>query len=579
MPTPESVLFDRFSAGLAQALPAEFAMVDPVLRPSGRPDFGDYQANFAMSVAKQMGKSPRDVAASVLAELDLGGIADKVDVAGPGFINITLSAAFIAQCANEQFADARLGVPVVQHAQRVVVDYSQPNVAKELHVGHLRSTVIGDAIVRVLEHQGHTVLRQNHLGDWGTPYGMIIEQFLDDGGRDMATTIDAVTALYRRASARYKTDEEFAERARKRVVSLQAHEPGTIALWTELYELSMLHIDEIYQRLGVTLARQHIAGESFYNDDLPVLVDELRASGLAVQESRALCVFVPGMTNREGDPLPVIIQKSDGGYLYSTTDLATIRYRVRTLEVDRALYVVDARQSDHFVGVFAVARLAHWIPEGVEFRHVPFGTMLGEGRTPLKTRSGEVFSLSSLIDEAVERALAVIHEKSPDLDPEEQQRRANVVGIGAIKFADLVNQRTTDYVFAWDRMLALQGKTSPYLQYAHARVRSLLRKADDEGITIAGAPIVVAEPAERDLALALGRFPFVIDEVATTLEPHHLCMYLFDLAQLYTSFYELCPVFKADDEVRNSRLQLSALAAAVLKQGLQLLGIDAPEQL
>ena len=579
MSAPDTVLAERFSSAFANALGQEFAETDAVLRPSGRPDFGYFQANFAMGLAKTLGKNPREVAQLVLDAVDLQGVADHAEVAGPGFINITLSTDFVSRCATEQLNDDRHGVPATSKSQRIVIDYSQPNIAKEMHVGHVRSTVIGDSLARLFEFLGHNVIRQNHLGDWGTPYGMIIEQFLDDGAQAMAGSIDAVTALYRRASARYKTDEEFAARASKRVVSLQAHEPETIELWNTLYALSLVHIEEMYQRLGVTLTREHIAGESSYDDDLPVLIEELRSLGLAVEQAGALCVFVPGMTNREGEPLPVIVQKSDGGYLYATTDLATVRHRVRALKADRALYVVDSRQSDHFVGVFAVARLAHWIPDNVEFRHVAFGTMLGPGRTPLKTRSGEVFSLEALLDEAEDRALAVVQEKSPDLDAEEQRRRAHIVGIGAIKFADLVNQRTTDYVFDWDRMLALQGKTAPYLQYAHARIRSLLRTANEQGINVDAVAINITERQEHDLALALLRFPRAISEVEATLEPHHLCMYLFELAQSFTAFYEACPVFKAPDDVRDSRLRLAESTSRVLKQGLVLLGIDAPEQL
>jgi arginyl-tRNA synthetase len=460
-----------------------------------------------------------------------------------------------------------------------VIDYSAPNVAKEMHVGNIRSTIIGDAIARVLEAEGHKVVRQNHLGDWGTPFGMLLELLVDRGGGKAEISIADLNDFYRQARTKYDADPEFAERARRRVVSLQAGDPATLALWARLVDETKRYLTIVYEALGVTLREADIAGESFYNPMLPGIVAELEAKGLARISEGALCVFPPGFTGKEGAPLPLIVRKQDGGYGYGTTDVAAVRYRTETLGGTRLVYVVGSPQSQHLAMVFATAALAGWLVPPARAEHVAFGSVLGADKKMFRTRGGETVRLIDLVDEARQRASAVIAAKNPNLDPETRASVARAVGVGAVKYADLSSDRIKDYVFDWDRMLAFEGNTAPYLQYAHARIRSIFRRSgSDKGAETVGA-FAIAEPAERALALEILGFGAAVHDVARTLEPHRLCTYLYGLATAFSSFYETCPVLKAEDDVRRSRLLLADLTARVLARGLSLLGIDAPDQM
>ncbi|MBV8693074.1 MAG: arginine--tRNA ligase, partial [Actinobacteria bacterium] len=493
MADPLLTLRPRLAAAIESAFGAEYAGTDPVLR---RSDKADYQANAAMALAKRVGQSPRDIAQAIVDHADLAGVVASTEVAGPGFINLTLDSAFLASCVADETA------PRAEHPETVVVDYSAPNVAKEMHVGHLRSTIIGDALVRVLEAQGNTVIRQNHIGDWGTQFGMLIEHLLDlDWESSADHSIADLNALYQQAQTKFRSDEAFAERARRRVVLLQAGDEQTLAIWRDLVAESERHFELIYERLGVRLTPADICAESFFNPVLDEVAAELEAKGLARIDDGALCVFPPGFTGREGEPLPLIVRKSDGGYGYQATDLAAVRYRTRDLDGTRLIYVVGAPQAQHLAMVIAVAKEAGWLDEGRRAEHVAFGSILGEDRKPYKTRSGENIKLIDLLDEAVERASAEVAEKNPDLDPGTAADVARQIGIGAVKYADLANDRVKDYVFDWDRMLSFDGNTAPYLQYAHARIRSIFRRAEADGAD-AGA-VAITEPAERALALQL----------------------------------------------------------------------------
>ena len=573
MADPVTTLTSRLQAAVGAALGAELGSTDPLIR---RSDRADYQANLAMGLAKQLGRPPREVADAVVAHLDVADVCSAIEVAGPGFINLTMDDGFLAGQVVATAADTeRLGVPTVGHPEVVVVDYSHPNVAKEMHVGHLRSTIIGDAIVRVLEFLGHSVIRQNHLGDWGTPFGMLIEHLLDIGEAE--------------AQRKFDSDSDFADRARARVVTLQAGDETTLRLWRLLVDESTRYFDSVYERLLVTLNDADIAGESFFNPWLDDVADELERKGMAVIDDGALCVFPPGFTARDGEPLPLIIRKRDGGYGYQATDLAALRYRAQKLEADRIVYVVDAGQGQHLAMVFAVAAAAGWL-NGARPEHAAFGLVLGPDKKRFRSRRGESLKLSDLLDEAVERAAAAVAEKNPDLDGATQAAVAAAVGIGAVKYADLSNDRVKDYVFDWDRMLAFEGNTGPYLQYAHARIRSIFRKAKGGvgaggggpvvlGAVVLGA-VVLGEPAERALALELVSFDQAVESSAEVLQPHRLCTYLFALAQAFTTFYEQCPVLRAPtDELRSSRLVLCELTGRTLAVGLGLLGIEAPERM
>jgi len=580
MADPALPLEAALRRAVAEAFPAA-ADADPVVRPSSDPRFGDYQANGAMALGKRLGRPPREVAQALAECFDAAGAGvDQPEVAGPGFLNLRLTPAWLSDRLNELVADPRLGIATAEHPERVVVDYSAPNVAKEMHVGHLRSTIIGDALVRILAFLGHDVVRQNHVGDWGTPFGMLIEHLLDLGEEEAADELSVgdLTAFYQEARKKFDSDVDaasgFAGRARQRVVLLQAGDAETLRLWHLLVDESKRYFNLVYQRLGVLLSDDDLAGESFYNDRLGPTCDELVERGIAVPSEGALCVFPPGFPGRDGGPMPLMVKKSDGGFGYDATDLAAVRYRTRDLGATSVVYVVGAPQAQHLALVFAGAVLAGWLG-GVTGRravHVAFGSVLGADGKMLKTRSGASAKLIDLLDEAVERAAAIVAERS-ELSAEEQAAVAEAVGIGGVKYADLSNDRTRDYTFDYDRMLATDGNTGAYLQYAVARCRSILRK----GGAPAEAGVVVVEPAERALALALLRLDAAVRAAADDLAPHKLSGHLFDLAQAFTSFYDLCPVLKAPDEpTRASRLALCRLTADALALGLGLLGIAAP---
>jgi arginyl-tRNA synthetase len=561
----QSAMADSFGPALASE--------NPVLR---RSDHADFQVNAAMKLAKSAGVAPREFASRVAAGLAGAVELSAVEVAGPGFLNLTLSDAWLASLVDS----SSVGPLPAPAPSTVVVDYSSPNVAKEMHVGHLRSTVIGDALGRLLSFSGHRVVRQNHLGDWGTQFGMLIEHLLDSGSAGGA--VQDLNVLYQEAKRRFDADPSFAERARARVVLLQGGEPETLALWESLVLESERHFAEVYSLLGVLLTSDDVRGESFYNSLLAPTVAELDSLGLTKVDDGALCVFPPGFSGRDGEPLPLIVRKSDGGFGYAATDLAAVRYRVRELGADRIVYVVDARQSQHLSMVFAVAEMAGWLsapPSSPSAEHVSFGTVLGPDGRPFKTRSGETVRLLDLLEEAVARATEAVEAKNPGLSAEEKDMVARAVGIGAVKYADLSSDRVKDYVFEWDRMLSFDGNTAPYLQYAHARIRSILRRLEDvEGVD-AGA-VVLTEPAERVLALELLLFPSAVAAAAEHLQPHRLCTYLFELASAFTGFYEACPVLRAESpEVQASRLLLCEATAQTLSVGLGLLGIEAPERM
>jgi arginyl-tRNA synthetase len=529
------------------------------------------------------------VAGDLVDRLDVADIGAEPVVSGPGFINFTLRDDWIAARASQMLEDPRLGLEPVARPQTVVVEYSSPNIAKEMHVGHLRTTIVGDAIARVLEFVGHRVIRDNHVGDWGTQFGMEIEYLLDVGedSPEAGLLRTDPNAFYQAARRKFDSDPSFAERARKRVVDLQGGDPGTLELWREIVGLSLDYLHRVYGRLGVTLTDADIRGESFYNDMLADTVDRLEEQGIAVYSDGALCAFPPGFTGREGRPLPLIIRKRDGGYNYATTDLATIRYRIDERHADRAIYVVGSDQALHFQMVFAVARQAGWIPEGARFEHAQIGLVLGTDGNRLRTRSGDNVQLSDLLSEAVERARSIVAEVGGParLDPAELDGVAEAVGIGAVKYADLSTARDSAYVFDWDRMISFRGNTGPYLQYATARIRSIFRRAGVVPISgadpdVRGSRVAVTAAPERALALRLLDFGAVVTGVGEAAEPHRLAAYLFEVASLFTTFYEECPVLKAEPEsLRASRLALCALTLRVLVAGLGLLGVPVPEQM
>jgi arginyl-tRNA synthetase len=570
-------------ADLTARLTAMFDAVapgaDPVVRPSDR---SDLQANGALALARHLGRSPREVAEAVVAQDDLTDICSRVEVAGPGFINLTFSDAYLAGAVAAMAADDRLGVPPVATPERAVVDYSAPNVAKEMHVGHLRSTVIGDSIVRLLAFAGHEVIRENHVGDWGTPFGMLIEHLVDAGGTAGLGELGAgdLTAFYREARAVFDADEEFQARSRERVVRLQAGDPETLQLWQLLVDRSAEEFQAIYDELGVLLTPADIVGESFYNPLLPGIVADLGALGLLAESGGARVVFPPGFAGRDGEPMPIIVQKADGGYNYTTSDLATVRDRVGRLGATWLIYVVGAPQAQHFAMAWRVCELAGWLAPPARCVHVQFGNVLGDDRKMLRTRAGGTLRLTDLLAEAVTRARAVVEARSAGLDEAERAAIAHAVGIGAVKFADLSSDRTGDYVFSWDRMLALDGFTAPYLQYAHARIRSLFRRAGDDAAGDGVMPALDA-PQERALALALTGFAPAVAESLERLAPHRLCSYLFELAQAFTAFYDACPVLREDVDAatRASRLALCGVTARTLATGLDLLGIAAPQRM
>lgn len=552
---------------------------DPAVRRSER---ADYQADGALPLAKKLRRPPREAAAEILRRADLADLVSHAEVAGPGFINLTIADTALAGLVEQMAADERLGVAKVSEPERVVVDYSGPNVAKEMHVGHLRSTIIGDALVRLLGHLGHEVLRRNHIGDWGTPFGMLIEHLLDIGADEAAAELSVgdLGRFYQEARKKFDADEGFAERARRRVVALQGGDPETLRLWRLLVDESARYFQKVYERLDVLLEPSDIAGESAYNDQLGSVVDELVELGLAVESEGALCAFPKGFTGRDGKPIPLILRKSDGGYGYDTTDLAALRHRVRGLKARRIIYITDLGQRLHFEMLFEVAREAGWLGPHADAEFHGFGVVLGSDRKRLRTRAGESIKLIDLIDEAVRRARAIVAEKAPHLTAEEQDRVAQAVGIGALKYADLSNDRVKDYVFDWDRMLSFDGNTAPYLQYAHARIRSVFRRGDIDPTKLRDASVAITDPTERALAMRLAEFEGVLRKAAEAVELHRICGYLYDVATAFTAFYEKCPVLRAEDErTRTSRLVLCDVTARVLDTGLATLGITAPERM
>jgi arginyl-tRNA synthetase len=568
---------------LEERLAAAFATVagrpvDPVVRGSDR---ADAQANGALALAKEMGRPPRELAQAVIDAADLDGICRDVELAGPGFINLTFDEGYLARAVAAVATDPRLGLPRADDPERVVIDYSHPNVAKEMHVGHLRTTMIGDALARMLTDAGHTVIRENHIGDWGTPFGMLIEHLVDVGEAEAARELSVgdLDGFYKQARTKFEADEEFRERARRRVVALQGGDPATLRLWTRLVEESTRYFDAVYGRLGVLLEDSDLMGESAYNDLLPEVVRRLDEAGVLVESDGAEVVFPPGFTNREGQPLPLIVRKGDGGFNYATTDLATVIDRVERVKATLLLYVVGAPQAQHLQMVFAVAEEVGWLQPPARAVHVAFGNVLGTDHKMLRSRSGQTVKLIELLDEGVERAERAVAEKNPDLAPDERAAVARAVGIGAVKYADLSTDRIKDYVFDWDRMLAFDGNTGPYLQYAHARIRSIFRRAGVERTSVQGVSPTLEAPAERALALAILGFEAAVREALERWAPHRLCTYLFELASTFTEFYEACPVLRSEEPLRTSRLALADLTARVLASGLGLLGIEAPERM
>ena len=546
-----------------------------------RSEHADYQADVALALARQLKGSPRDVAASIAARLASGEVLESAVVSGPGFINLTCRSEYLAAQLGRMHDDVRLGVERAKDPETVVVDYSSPNLAKEMHVGHLRSTIIGDCLARTLDYLGHDVRRQNHIGDWGTPFGMLIEQMLDEGVTTGSGNVNSLSAFYRSARLKFDGDPDFADRARNRVVLLQQGDPVTLELWRQLIDVTAAYIEVLYTRLRIKLSHQDIAGESRYNPQLEAIVGELEHLGLAQTSAGAICVFPPGFLGRDGMPLPLIVRKHDGGFGYAATDLAALKYRVESLGAHRILYVVGAPQSQHFAMVFETARLAGWVPSGVRLEHVAFGSVLGQDGKVLKTRAGDAVSLTALIEEAIDRAKGIADQGSSGLTESERARIAEMVGIGSVKYSDLANDRIRDYVFSWDRMLTFEGNTAPYLMYAHARIRSILRKAQvgRGDRALAAEQITIEAPTERALALELLEFPSTLVRLGETLQPHRLCQHLFQVATAFTRFYDACPVLNAEAAVSVSRLVLCSLTARVLERGMDLIGIEAPEQM
>ncbi|MFN7951835.1 MAG: arginine--tRNA ligase [bacterium] len=579
-----TLLAERLAAAVEAAFPGASFDRAALVEAAQDTRFGDYQCNAALKLAKSVGRPPRDVANAIVGQLRIDDLCEPPSIAGPGFVNLTVHASLIARTAMALRAEPTLGVAPTDAPHTVVVDYSAPNIAKEMHVGHLRSTIIGDSLVRVLEFLGHRVIRQNHVGDWGTQFGMLIEHLIDSGAADAAELgVKDLDAFYQAAKRQFDASDDFKQRARARVVSLQGGDERSLALWRRLVEESERHFRAVYAYLGVRLTDGDIRPESFFNPRLAEVVGDLQALGLARESEGATCVFPDGFRRKDGEPLPMIVRKADGGYLYATTDLAALRFRVSELRADRIAYVVGEPQAQHFAMLFAVARTAGWLPSHVRAEHVGFGSVLGPDRKPFKTRAGGTVKLVDLLTEAVERGRAALVERPggrdlSDIGEAEKLAIAQTLGIGAVKYADLSTDRTKDYVFDWDRMLALNGNTAPYLINAYVRIRSILRKA--VSVPSAETPIVLGAPAERDLALALTRFPEVVNAVAEKLLPHVLCTYLYELASRYHKFYETCPVLAADDpDTRASRLALCDVVARVLRQGLELLGIGTVEQM
>ena len=577
MTDPQHEIENRFAVALASAFGYQGTRTDPLIRPSS---FADFQSNVALSLAKRLGSSPREVATRLVEHLDSSDVFEQVTVSGPGFINVTLQSDWLARQATALLMDEDVGLTRARQRQTAVVDYSAPNVAKEMHVGHLRTTIVGDALARVQECLGHVVLRQNHVGDWGTPFGMLIEHLLDVG---IETAVDQLSvgelnSFYQQARTKFDNDPEFAERARARVVLLQRGDPQTLRWWRLLVDASMAYFKKVYDRLGVLLKDANIRGESFYNPLLEQVAVELAAAGVAVESEGALVAFPPGFTGRAGQPAALVIRKRDGGFGYAATDLAAVRHRTKDLHADRLIYVVGVSQAMHLAMVFAVARQMGWL-NGARAEHAAIGSVLGPDGRLLRTRSGAPPRLVELLDEAVERAGKLLSDRS-DLTEHQRAAIARAVGIGAVKYADLSVSRDRDYVFDWDRLLSLDGNTGPYLQYATTRIRSIFRRAGLSQEAARVPPIRIGHDAERVLVLRLLSFGTVVHEVADTLQPHRLTNYLYDLAVAFTGFYEDCPILGAPNEsIRRSRLALCVVTEQVLTTGLTLLGIEVPDRM
>ncbi len=575
----------RFDQALVAGFGTEYAGTETILVPASNPKFGDYQSNLALSLAKQLGQPPRAIAEQVVQHLDVADICEPPTVAGPGFINLTLKPAYLEAQVSAIQADLRLGVMKAKASKRVVVDFSSPNIAKEMHVGHLRSTIIGDCIARILEFRDHDVLRLNHVGDWGTQFGMLIA-YLREAYPEALNTANALdlgdlVTLYRKAKQRFDQDEAFRETARQEVVKLQAGAEDTRRAWELLCEQSRREFQVIYDLLDVHLVER---GESFYNPLLPSVVEDLDRTSLLVEDAGAKCVFLEGFTNREGEPLPLIVQKADGGYNYATTDLAALRYRIRQDRANRIIYVTDAGQANHFAQVFQVAQRAGWIPDDVQLEHIPFGLVLGEDGKKLKTRSGETVRLRDLLDEAIARAGTDVESRLKEegrVETEEfKEHVAKVIGISAVKYADLSQNRTSNYVFSYDKMLALQGNTAPYMLYAYVRIQGISRKGQINFEQLgADAKILLQAETELTLAKHLLQLSKIIGYVEEDLLPNRLCQYLFELSQKFNQFYDRCPVLQAEEPLRSSRLALCDLTARTLKLGLSLLGIPVLERM
>ncbi|MDP8033053.1 arginine--tRNA ligase [Pasteurella atlantica] len=562
----------------AMVLAGAEANCEALVRQSGKPQFGDYQANGIMGAAKKLGVNPREFAQKVLDQINLVGIAEKLEIAGPGFINIFLDPKWLEKNAELALKSEKLGIELNQN-QRVVVDYSSPNVAKEMHVGHLRSTIIGDAVVRSLEFLGNKVIRANHVGDWGTQFGMLIA-YLEKIENENATAMELsdLEAFYRDAKKHYDEDEEFAIKARNYVVKLQSGDEYCHRMWRKLVDITMLHNQQNYNRLNVTLTEKDVMGESLYNPMLPEIMEDLKAQGLAVEDDGAYVVYLDEFKNKEGEPLGVIVQKRDGGFLYTTTDIAAAKYRYHTLKADRALVFSDSRQAQHMQQAWLITRKAGYVPDSFSLEHHYFGMMLGKDGKPFKTRTGGTVKLVDLLDEAKIRADKLISEKNPDLTPEEKQAVIEAVSIGSVKYADLSKNRTTDYIFDWNNMLSFEGNTAPYMQYAYTRVSSIFNRANIDPKTLAGK-LLLTEDKERALALKLLQFEEAVIMVAKEGTPHVLCQYLYELAGTFSTFYEACPILNAEEDVKQSRLKLAYLTAQTLKQGLDLLGIKTVEKM
>ncbi|MGC8714855.1 MAG: arginine--tRNA ligase [Leptodesmis sp.] len=578
-------LKSQFQNALVAAFGEDFANTDPLLVPTSNPKFGDFQSNVAMSLAKPLGQAPRAIAEQIVQHLALADMCEPPAIAGPGFINLTLKTSYLEDQLTRMQTDPRLGVEQTKNPQRVIVDFSSPNIAKEMHVGHLRSTIIGDCIARILEFEGHDVLRLNHVGDWGTQFGMLIT-YLREVAPEALTTADAIdlgdlVAFYKKAKQRFDEDAAFGEASRQEVVKLQSGDEESRHAWQLLCDQSRREFQVIYDLLDIHVTER---GESFYNPLLSDVVADLEKLGLLQEDQGAKCVFLEGFTNKEGKPLPLIVQKSDGGYNYATTDLAALRYRIQQDHANRIIYVTDAGQANHFAQVFQVARRAGWLPDEVDVVHVPFGLVQGEDGKKLKTRSGETVRLRDLLDEAVDRARADlearIQEEGRQETPEFINHVAQVVGISAVKYADLSQNRTSNYIFSFDKMLALQGNTAPYMLYAYVRVQGISRKGQIDFEQLgAEARIVLQEDSEFVLARHLLQLDEIVDQVGQDLFPNRLCQYLFELSQKFNQFYDRCPVLQAAEPFRTSRLALCDLTARTLKLGLSLLGIPTLERM